>query len=74
MAMLLADLLEVRPDLRQVARQRGLDAPCVLPDLQVVEMQRSELLVDDGARAGRGGLEIQAVVLDRLFTASASVS
>ena len=59
----LATFDEMRPHFRQIARQRHRHR-LGLAGFQIVEVQRAELLVDDGARTGRCRFEIQPVVLD----------
>ncbi len=54
----------MRTDFDQVARQTHFDG-AGLVRLQIVNVECAELFVDDGIRMRRGGLEVQAVVLDR---------
>src|SRR5205823_9071330 len=58
-------LHEVRPYLRQVPRHAHVDRPGLLR-LQVVQLQRSDLLDHDRSRPRRRRLEVQTVVLDDL--------
>ena len=46
---------------------RVMSTVLVLMGAEVVEMDAAELLVDDAAGAGAGGLEIEALVLDDLL-------
>ena len=59
----LGDVDVVRPHLRQIAGQgdRDLLGP---PALQVIQMQRAELFIHDGARSRRSRFEIEALVFD----------
>ena len=55
-------LLEVRTELGQVGGQCHLH-PVRLPGAQIVEAQRSQLVVDDRPRTGAGGLDVEAVLV-----------
>jgi hypothetical protein len=62
----LAHVHEVFAKLQQVARDVDIYLlGCA--GLQIVEMQRPELLVNNGVLVSRSGLHIQAVILQLLF-------
>ncbi len=60
---LVADAHEVRQRGGQLAAQGDRDRG-VFPRRQVVHVEGAELFVDDPARAGRGALDVEPVVLD----------
>ena len=54
------------PDFGKVAHQLDVQS-AIAPGLEVQEVERSKLLVDDGITRGGSGFDVQAIVFDDLF-------
>src|SRR5579871_5631775 len=67
----ISDLHNMRTNLREVVRKANGKGMLLL-SLQIEQMQRAELFVDDGARAGGGGLQVKAIVLHDLTDLTAA--
>src|SRR5262249_32873296 len=60
-----SDLLVFRAQREHIAIDRDVDR-LGLARLQIVDAERSELLVNDPVRAGRGRLDVETVILNQL--------